>query len=66
MNKDHDQCNSYKHDIQLRQAYSFRGSVHYRGRKHGSLQADMVLEKELRVLRLDPQAKEVNATVGLA
>jgi hypothetical protein len=33
-------------------AYSFRGSVHYHhGRKHGSLQADMVLE-ELRALHL--------------
>jgi len=40
-------------------AYSFRGSVHYRhyGRQ-GSIQADMVLEKELRVLHLDPQAAE--------
>jgi hypothetical protein len=37
-------------------AYSFRGSVHYhQGRKHGSLQADMVLE-ELRVLQLDLKA----------
>jgi hypothetical protein len=34
-------------------AYRFRGSVHYHhGRKHGSIQADMVLEKELRVLHL--------------
>jgi hypothetical protein len=32
------------------------GSVHYHhGRKHGSVQADMMLEKELRVLYLDPQ-----------
>ena len=38
-------------------AYSFRGSVYYRhGRKHGSMQADMVLEKELRVLHLDLKA----------
>ena len=28
----------------------FRGLVDYHGRKHGSIQADMVLEKELRVL----------------
>jgi hypothetical protein len=35
----------------------FRGSVHCRhGRKHGSVQIDMVLEKELRVLHLDLQA----------
>ena len=38
-------------------AYSFRDLVHYpHGGKHGSIQADMVLEKELRVLNLDPQA----------
>ena len=37
-------------------AYSFRGSVHgHQGRKHGSVQADMVLE-ELRVLHLDLKA----------
>ena len=36
---------------------SFRGVVHHHyGRKHGSVQADMVPEKELRVLRLDLQA----------
>ena len=40
-------------------AYSFRGLVYYQHvRKHGSTQADVVLEKELRVLHLDPQAKE--------
>ena len=33
-------------------AYSFRGSVHCHGRKHGSMQTDIVLE-ELRVLLLD-------------
>ena len=42
---------------------SVRGLVHYcHGEKHGSVQADMVLEKELRVLHLDPQAAEVKAT----
>jgi hypothetical protein len=35
-------------------AYSFRDSVNYHGRKHGSVQADMVLAKELKV-HLDPQ-----------
>lgn len=34
-------------------AYSFRDSY---GRKHGSIQADMELEKELRVLDLDIKA----------
>jgi hypothetical protein len=38
-------------------AYRFRGSVHYHhGRKHGSVQADAVLEQELRVLHLVLQA----------
>jgi hypothetical protein len=33
------------------------GLVYYpHGRKHGSIQEDTVLEKELRVLYLDPQA----------
>jgi hypothetical protein len=31
---------------------------YYDGEKHGSVQADVVLEKELRVLHLDPQAAE--------
>jgi hypothetical protein len=35
-------------------AYRFRGSIHYHhGRKCGSVQADRVMEKELRILRLD-------------
>lgn len=39
--------------------YSFRGLVYYHhSRKHGSVPTDMVLEKELRVLHLDPQAAE--------
>jgi hypothetical protein len=42
-----------KANISLRLAFSFRGLVHYHGGKHGSMQADMVLEKELRVLHLD-------------
>jgi hypothetical protein len=32
-------------------AYRFRGSVHYQGREHGSIQAGIVLE-ELRILHL--------------
>jgi hypothetical protein len=31
----------------------FRGSVYYHHGEHGSVQAHMVLEKELRVLYLD-------------
>jgi hypothetical protein len=35
----------------------FRGLVHYHhGRKHGNMQKDIELEKELRVLYQDPQA----------
>jgi hypothetical protein len=46
-------------NISLGLPYTFRGSVHYHhGGKHGSMQLDMVLEKELRVLYLDPQAAE--------
>ena len=45
-------------NISLGLAYSFRGLVHYR---HGSMQADMVLEKELRVPHVDLQA--ANETV---
>ena len=37
--------------ISLGLAFNFRGLVHY---AHGSVKADMVLEKELRVLHLDP------------
>ena len=45
----------------------FRGLAHYcHGRKHGSLQADMVREEELKVLHLDPQAAERTVTLGLA
>jgi hypothetical protein len=40
-------------------AYRFRGSVHYHGGKHGSIQAGMVLE-ELRSLHLDPTAARRN------
>jgi hypothetical protein len=38
----------------LGSAYSFRGLAYYHhGRKHGNIQADMVMEKKLRVLHLD-------------
>jgi len=48
-----------KDNISLGLAYRFRGSVHYpHGGKHGSVQADVNLEKELRLLHLDLQAAE--------
>jgi hypothetical protein len=41
----------------LGQAYSSEiQSGYHHGGKHGSIQADMVLEKELRVLHLDAKA----------
>lgn len=36
----------------------FQRFIHYHDREHGSVQADRVLEKELRVPHLDPQAVE--------
>ena len=46
-----------KENMSLELEYGFRGVVHYwHGRRHGSMQADMVLEEELRVLH--PQALE--------
>jgi hypothetical protein len=46
-----------KANILLGLAYSFRGLIHYHlSRKHGGIQADIVLEKELRVLHLDLKA----------
>jgi hypothetical protein len=48
-----------KEIISLELGYSFKGLAHCcHGKKHGSRQADMMLEKELRVLHLDPQAAE--------
>jgi hypothetical protein len=48
---------SIKDNITLEVAYRFSGSVHYHhGGKHGSIQAVMELEKELRVLHLDQKA----------
>jgi hypothetical protein len=53
-----------KANIYLGLAYTFRGSVHYHhGRKHGSMQVNMVLEK-LRVLHLDPKAARRLASSG--
>jgi hypothetical protein len=46
-----------KANIYFGLAYSFRSLVHYHySQKHSSMQADMVLEKELRVLHLNPKA----------
>ena len=48
--------NSFKGQHLVGAGLQFRGLVHYHyGRKHGGVQADMVLEKT-RVLRLDLKA----------
>jgi hypothetical protein len=52
-----------KDNILLGLAYRFRGSVHYhQDEKHGSLQADLVLEK-LRVPHLDPKSSRRGLTL---
>lgn len=43
----------------------FRGLDHYHDRKHGGMQVDMVLERQLRVLRLDQQTAERENDTGL-
>ena len=56
----HDQGNSYKGKHFRVAQLQFRGLVHYHhGGKHGSTQAAMVLEKEPRVLHLDPLVAEI-------
>jgi hypothetical protein len=45
--------------------YRFRGLVYYHhGRKHGGLPADVVLEKEPRVLHLDPKGARRDFPTG--
>jgi hypothetical protein len=56
-----------KENISFELAYSFRGSVHcHHGRKHGIIEEDLVLEKEIRVLHLDSKAtrKKTSALGG--
>lgn len=49
----HDHGNSYKGKHLIRAGLQFRGLVHdCHGGKHGSVQADIVLERELRVLHM--------------
>ena len=50
-----------KHSLGL--AYSCKGSVHY-GEKHGIIQAELVLEKELKVLHLVLKADRRLASSG--
>jgi hypothetical protein len=56
MKRHHDQSNFYKGHL-IGAGLQFGGAVyHHHGRKHGDVHANMVLEKELRVLHLDPMA----------
>ena len=60
----HDRDNSYKGKYLIRAGLQFRGLVHYQGRKHGSVQADTVLEEELRGLH--PDLRQVAESLSLA
>jgi hypothetical protein len=56
-----------KDNIYLGLAYNFRGLVHYHhGKQHGTMQVDMVLEKELRILQFDQKAAGDCAMLGVA
>ena len=57
MKRHRDHGNSYKGRHLIGAGLQLRGLVHdHHGRKHGSMQADMVPEREPRVQHLDPQA----------
>jgi hypothetical protein len=50
---------SYKEQHLIEAVLKFRGLFHYcHSQKHGSMQTDMVLEGQLRVLHLDLQATQ--------
>jgi len=54
-----------KENISLGLAYRFGSLVHHcHGGKHGSVQADLVLEEELRYIHLDAKTTEVKETLG--
>ena len=65
LKRHHDHGNSYKGSHFIGAGLQFRGLVHHHGRKHGDMQADMVLEKELRVLHLALQAAGRNGEIEL-
>ena len=57
MKRHHDQGNSIKGKHFIVATLQVQRFIHYHhGRKYSSLQADMVLGKELRVLHQDPKA----------
>ena len=66
----HDQGNSYQCKLLIGAGLQFPGSVHYHpGRKHGSVQADILLEKkeegERSVLNCRQQ-KETGNNMGIS
>ena len=59
MKRHHDGDDPYKGQYLIGTGLQFRGLIYYcHGRKSGGKQADMVLEKELRVLHLDLQVEK--------
>lgn len=62
MERQHNQGNSYKGKGLIGLAYNFRSLDHYHhSRKHGGLETDLVLEKELSLyLNLQEQEEIVN------
>jgi hypothetical protein len=57
MKRPYDHSSSYKGQHLIGTGLHIKGLVQYhQGGKHGSVQADMVMEKELRALHLDLQA----------
>jgi hypothetical protein len=57
MKRHHDHGNSYKGKHLIGAGSEFRGLVHcHHGGRHVGMQADLVLERSLRVFHLDPQA----------
>ena len=52
MERYHDHSNSYKEKHLIGAGLQFQ-SLYCHGRDHGRMHADMVLEKEMRVLHLD-------------
>ena len=61
----HHRSNPYKGKHLIGAGLQFRGLVHYHhDRKHGSVQAGMVLEKELRGQPLDLQVAGLHVTVS--
>jgi hypothetical protein len=52
-----DQRNSYKAQLLIQAGLQFQRFYYHHGMKHGSILTDMVLEKKLKVLYLDPKTE---------